>query len=73
SREQAAPIAERLRIAIAAQLRALGTIGDGATISGGLSEILPGDCSSEEVLKRADEALYQAKREGRNQIVVRRS
>ena len=73
TREQAAPIAERLRVLVATQLKALGTLGEGATISGGLSEMLPGDCSSEEVLKRADEALYQAKREGRNQIVVRRA
>jgi len=73
TRDQAAPIAERLRVLVAAQLKALGTLGEGATISGGLSEMLPGDCSSEEVLKRADEALYQAKREGRNQIVIRRA
>ena len=66
--EQAAPIAERLRVLVASQLRALGTLGEGATISGGLSELLPGDASSEEVLKRADDALYQAKRSGRNRI-----
>jgi diguanylate cyclase (GGDEF)-like protein len=66
---QAAPIAERLRLRIAEHLRELGTLGNGATISGGLSELLPGDTSYEDVLKRADDALYRAKRDGRNRIV----
>jgi diguanylate cyclase (GGDEF)-like protein len=59
--DQAAPIAERLRLRIAEQT--------GATISGGLSEMTQGDLSYEEVLKRADDALYGAKRDGRNRIV----
>ncbi|MCU6497498.1 GGDEF domain-containing protein [Rugamonas sp. A1-17] len=69
AREQAMPIAERLRQRIADQLRELGTLGQGATISGGLSQMLPGDSSSEDVLKRADDALYRAKHGGRNRIV----
>lgn len=67
--EQAAPIAERLRVHVAQALRALGIQGEGATISGGLSEFLLSDDSCESVLKRADEALYQAKHRGCNQIV----
>jgi len=67
--EQAMPIAERLRQRIADQLRELGTLGQGATISGGLSQMLPGDTSIEDVLKRADDALYRAKHGGRNRIV----
>jgi diguanylate cyclase (GGDEF)-like protein len=67
--EQAQPIAERLRLRIAEHLRELGTLGAGATISGGLSEMHPGDAGYEEVLKRADDALYRAKHEGRNRIV----
>jgi diguanylate cyclase (GGDEF)-like protein len=59
--EQALPIAQRLRLRIAERA--------GATISGGLSEIRPGDLSYADVLKRADEALYRAKRDGRNRIV----
>lgn len=66
---QAMPIAERLRLRIAEQLRELGTLGRGATISGGLSEMTAGDSAYEEVLKRADDALYRAKRDGRNRIV----
>ncbi|MGV7209749.1 GGDEF domain-containing protein [Oxalobacteraceae bacterium A2-2] len=68
--QQAVPIAERLRLRIADALRALGTLGPGATISGGLSEVASGDVSIETVLRRADDALYQAKRDGRNRIVV---
>lgn len=67
--EQAAPIAERLRVRVALALRAMGILGEGATISGGLSEFLLTDDSCESVLKRADEALYQAKHRGCNQIV----
>lgn len=68
SREQAAPIAERLRQRIAETLQGLGGMGAGVTISGGLAEFLPGDSSCEDVLKRGDDALYQAKRQGRNRI-----
>lgn len=68
TRELAHPIAERLRLRVAEQLRLLESLGDGATISGGLSEMLPGDHSFEDVLKRADVALYNAKRQGRNRI-----
>jgi diguanylate cyclase (GGDEF)-like protein len=67
--ELAVPIAERLRVRIEERLRALGTLGQGTTISGGLSEVLFGDTSCEDVLKRADDALYRAKRDGRNRIV----
>ena len=67
--EQAAPIAERLRVHIAESLHALGSIGNGATISGGLAAFRAGDSSCEDVLKRGDDALYQAKRGGRNRIV----
>lgn len=66
--EQAAPIVERLRLRIAEALQALGSIGAGVTISGGLAGFAVGDGSGEDVLKRGDDALYQAKRAGRNRI-----
>jgi diguanylate cyclase (GGDEF)-like protein len=67
--EQATPIAERLRLRIAETLQALGCIGDSVTISGGLACFRAGDLSCEDVLKRGDDALYQAKRAGRNRII----
>ena len=63
-------IAERLRLRIAEALRAVGTLGQGATISGGLSELLAGDVSTDAVLKRADDALYCSKRDGRDRITT---
>lgn len=38
------------------------------TFSGGIAQLAPGQ-SGQALIKRADEALYQAKRQGRNQIV----
>ena len=61
-------IADRLRVRIAAELRAVGTLGQGATVSGGLSELLIGDASTDAVLRRADEALYRSKHDGRDRI-----
>lgn len=40
------------------------------TISAGISEPQAGDADIDDIAKRADEALYQAKREGRNRYVV---
>ncbi|MTV37788.1 sensor domain-containing diguanylate cyclase [Duganella radicis] len=71
--DHAMKISERLRLKIAEALLELGTLGKGATISGGLSEMIAGDTSYEEVLKRADDALYLAKRNGRNRIVRHRA
>jgi diguanylate cyclase (GGDEF)-like protein len=66
--EQAAPIAERLRLRVAQELQAMGILGESATISGGLSEFSLADKNCENVLKRADDAMYQAKHAGRNRI-----
>ena len=67
--EQAAPIVERLRDRVARELCRSAELGRGVTISGGLGEFLPTDSTCEGILKRADAALYQAKRDGRNRIV----
>lgn len=40
------------------------------TISIGVSEFLPEEVSSEEMIKRADDALYYAKEHGRNQVCL---
>jgi diguanylate cyclase (GGDEF)-like protein len=71
SLREAAAVAERLREAVAA--RALAP-GPGAlpplTISCGVAAVRPGDVEIEAAVKRADDALYTAKREGRNRIVL---
>jgi diguanylate cyclase (GGDEF)-like protein len=67
---KAETVAERLRLAIAG-LRIATPQGElRFTASIGLAEILPDERSFEEALKRADAALYQAKRNGRNQVVI---
>lgn len=60
-------VAENLRLHIAQQTFPIpsGTI----TVSAGVSAYLPGD-SIQELVKRADAALYLAKEEGRNQVKV---
>jgi len=65
--QQALQVAERLRHAV----QALSFIGDDGsrlhlTLSIGLAERLPGEVRLEDLLARADRALYQAKAAGRN-------
>ena len=40
------------------------------TVSIGVSQVKPEDQSLEDVIKRADTALYKAKEEGRNRVVL---
>ncbi|WP_312365808.1 diguanylate cyclase [Ensifer sp.] len=61
-------IANRLRQKITAELRR--TLAFAATISGGLTEILHSDTSIGDVLRRADDGLYQSKRTGRDRITL---
>jgi len=62
--DQAASLAEKLRITISSELFADCC---NVTCSFGVTSLLPSD-SSEELINRADEALYKAKNEGRNQV-----
>ncbi len=59
---QAAPVAERIRDEIARVA--------GITISSGVAELSFGDDSLDLLIRRADDALYRAKQEGRNRTVV---
>lgn len=45
------------------------TLSIAITVSIGLTELRPND-NNETVFQRADEALYKAKKNGRNQIVI---
>lgn len=70
--DAARAVAERIRERVEAepflvQGRALGV---GMTVSIGVASRLHGDTSPADLLKRADQALYRAKAEGRNRVAV---
>ncbi len=67
--QQAHAIAQRLREQAQQAFAALGIAGARATISIGLSEFSSSDQDFEAALERADNALYRAKDQGRNQVV----
>jgi len=68
--EEAGVVAERLRSAIA-QLRLHETENSASmTVSIGVSVLRDGEHSWTEMLCRADDALYRAKRNGRNQVLL---
>jgi diguanylate cyclase (GGDEF)-like protein/PAS domain S-box-containing protein len=68
AREGAIHLAERLRHAIEVLDVSSGEQRIRFTCSIGLSQLASGDHSFEAVLSRADEALYEAKRSGRNRV-----
>jgi two-component system, cell cycle response regulator len=67
----AAMVAERLRRRIAAEPFAIaqGARAVPVTISIGIAELRGNDDTAAALLKRADQALYRAKRDGRNRVV----
>ena len=68
--QQAAVVAERIREAVAANGIETRGARISATISVGLAEASAGHDSLEQLIRRADRALYEAKAKGRNCIVV---
>lgn len=68
-RQSALAIAQRIRQQAMQVFAQLGIPGVDATISIGLSEFLPADTTFDSALERADNALYRAKEQGRNQVV----
>ena len=67
---EATNIAERLRASVKENIELpngeIATI----TISIGVGEMIKDDTSEEDIIRRADEALYQAKTKGRNRVIV---
>jgi diguanylate cyclase (GGDEF)-like protein/PAS domain S-box-containing protein len=62
-------VAERLRSTLAGLAVEVGAETVAFTVSMGVTQVRAGDQTVEEVLNRADEALYKAKRMGRNRVV----
>ena len=68
SGDTALQLAERIRTRVAAE----DFVGGKVTISGGIAEFPHHGHTAEAVISSADEALYEAKREGRNRVVFAR-
>lgn len=64
------PLAERLREDIEVLPLAFKGINFSLTVSVGIAHVQAGDTSIEDVIHRADTALYQAKQNGRNRVVA---
>lgn len=65
---QALAAAERLRLAIESTVVSLQERAVCFTVSIGVTSLMPNDEGVDELLKRADQALYRAKRGGRNRV-----
>ncbi len=67
--EEAAVVADRLRLSLSELSVPAGEGTTGFTVSIGLTTLQQGESSLEEILNRADRALYAAKNGGRDQVV----
>jgi two-component system, cell cycle response regulator len=69
----AAAVAERLRLAVANEPFTVKASGAklGVTISIGVAAAIAGGDHRDQLLKRADDALYRAKSAGRNRVIIR--
>ena len=64
--EHARLLAEKLRGIVAAVEIAVGDVHVPVTVSLGVASLVPGTDVAEELVRRADERLYEAKHAGRN-------
>ena len=68
SRPAAIELAERVRAHLRSVTIAASGIALSVTASLGVAEVVPTDRSASQALRRADQALYRAKRQGRNRV-----
>lgn len=74
SKTEAVQVAERMRTAVEQQLNfEAGKWGQTVTVSGGIATWPEDGKTAEEVLIAADQALYVAKRQGRNRVIQARA
>lgn len=71
--EEASGVAERIRVAVETQLVSSNVPEARCTVSIGVAEHWEMDSNVDALFKAADDALYQAKTEGRNRVSVPRS
>ena len=68
--DEAVGLAERVRLRVADQTVRDDDVSVAVTMSVGLTSLTPADETIEELMKRADKAMYQAKVQGRNRVAV---
>jgi len=66
--DEAVSLAERIIAAISRETITEGKVQVTVTVSAGVAVISPNDTGIDDLLRRADRALYQAKAEGRNRV-----